>query len=88
MEVAVVEIKELGNVVLFEEALAELRAAANAGHQSAKLYRSIGHLHFELRRFGAAAHAYEEALRLATRYRHSGIIRPFITATPGASQAR
>ena len=47
-----------------EEALAELCHARDAGHHSPKLYGAIGHLHFELRQFQAAARDYEEALRL------------------------
>src|SRR5450759_1283947 len=47
-----------------EEALAELCQARDAGHHTPKLYGAIGHLQFELRRFQAAAGAYEEALRL------------------------
>src|SRR5258707_9971118 len=47
-----------------DEALAELCQARDAGHQSPKLYDAIGHLQFELRRFEAAAGAYEEALLL------------------------
>jgi tetratricopeptide (TPR) repeat protein len=47
-----------------EEALAELCQARDAGYHSPKLYNAIGHLQFELRQFMAAAHTYEEVLRV------------------------
>jgi Flp pilus assembly protein TadD len=47
-----------------EEALAELCAARDVGHRSAKLFGAIGHLQFESAHFEVAARTYEEALRL------------------------
>jgi tetratricopeptide (TPR) repeat protein len=48
-----------------EGAVAELRRARDAGVQSPKLYCAIGHLHFELGQFSAAAASYEDELRMA-----------------------
>ncbi len=48
------------------ESLAELRRAKAAGHQSPKLACAVGHLHFELGEYDAAAAAYEELAQAET----------------------